>query len=99
MRPATAAVGPATDHAWLATLAGRYTNRDLGTVTFAAASSTPASGEPRSAVGSIPDGTVKLVFLGPPFARAEVEVAGDVAGPTLAVSDGQGRYVFDRATR
>jgi CubicO group peptidase (beta-lactamase class C family) len=88
---AAATVERAPDPAWLARLAGTYTEPALGTVTVTGA--TFDAGEWRSQVGRRvdPDGREHLVLLDPPFAGGAVDVVGD----TLVVP-GQTTYTFVR---
>lgn len=91
---ATSGVERAPDPAWLARLAGKYTNASLGTVVISSA--TFDAGEWRTAFGRrADDGAGKLVFLDPPFAGSEIVVAeGDP--PKLVADDGQTKYVLTR---
>jgi hypothetical protein len=89
------------DPARMKQLAGTYTNGSLGAVTLVA---TPGgasfdAGEWKSALGqrTAAGEALKLVFLDPPFAGAELTVGGDAASPTFTIADGQMSYVFVRA--
>ena len=91
----------APDVAWQRGLAGRYRNPSLGVVELRAGSplGTFDAGEWQLRFGRrvASDGTVKLVFVDPPFAGGELVVGGDAAHPTLTVPYGQVGYVFERA--
>jgi CubicO group peptidase (beta-lactamase class C family) len=84
------------DAAWVASLAGTYTNPSLGTVVLRGATFDAGEWQTRFGRRTDDDGTVKLVFLDPPFAGGAIVVAGDAAHPTLVVQDDQIRYVFTR---
>ena len=40
--------------------------------------------------------TMNLVFLDPPFAGTEIQLAGDQANPTIVIRYGQNAYTFTR---
>lgn len=84
------------DPAWLASLAGHYSNDSLGGVEVSG--SVFDVGEWRSAFGRRreSDGTFKLILLDPPFAGGEITVGGTREAPTLIAEDGQLRYIFQR---
>jgi CubicO group peptidase (beta-lactamase class C family) len=89
------------DPAWLAGLAGTYTNDDLGkvTVTVGPKGGRFDAGEWGSAIGQKRDvdGSLKVVLIDPPNAGLELIVGGDdPAHRTLTLLDDQVKYVFTR---
>jgi CubicO group peptidase (beta-lactamase class C family) len=93
---ATQGLDRTPDAAWLAGLAGTYTNPSLGTVVIRGATFDAGEWQMRFGRRIDADGTVKIVFLDPPFAGAAIQIAGDAAHPTLVAQDDQIRYVFSR---
>jgi hypothetical protein len=91
------------DQAWLAGLAGTYTNADLGkvTVTVGAKGARFDAGEWGGAIGQKRDvdGSLKMVVVDPPMAGMEFIIGGeDQAHRTLTLLDDQVKYVFTRVT-
>lgn len=89
------------DAAWLADLAGTYSNPDLGkvTVTAGAKGGRFDAGEWSSAIGQKRDvdGSVKVVLMDPPMAGTELLIGGDdAAHRTLTLLDDQVKYVFTK---
>ncbi len=82
------------DAAWLARIAGQYTNASLGKILISGTNFDV--GEWKTSFGRRVDhGTSKIVLLDPPLAGGEITVdEGDP--PKLIVDDGQSRYVFTR---
>jgi hypothetical protein len=94
----------APDPAWVAGLAGAYTNDSLGKIVLAAGNggaggATFDAGEWKSTFvqKKEDDGTIKVALVDPPNAGLELVVGGDAASPTLTLIDDQVKYVFTRS--
>jgi CubicO group peptidase (beta-lactamase class C family) len=101
-RKMTATLDRVPDAGWVRDLAGSYDNASLGNVRISAAAQggTFDAGEWQTAFGRSreDDGTVKLVFVDPPFAGGDIIVAGEDSRRTLTIQYAQMKYVFTRST-